>query len=1589
MPLTLDEMATTPKKRTLDEMALTPKPSFEEDKPFTDAGSLLSDETRNRMTNSVFYADLLGIDPAMAFDLHDALNKNYLGKEISPTAQPAKMFFDAFKQSLADKPAMMLRGVEVYTPGKAWGLDSALDRASTYLESLKDPVLEQKLNQVSRGKLWPIGENRRWWQVEKKYIPEVINAWSVNVGDQIPIMLSTLAGRLAGKVVGKQIGVVAGAAAALVTGGPDPSDVGTGPAVAAVTGEIVKHLGSAAPLVAMEAGGFVDAAEQYKIDPDITEHYAKYYGLGSGAIEYAQWLWVLGRYSKIAKPVQETILKQALSHIGGSIFEGVEEVSQEGLQNFLMRKAMVEMKSRHSDYAFEPSQITSDYKRVGAVASGIAFITGLPGTGMTMSQGRLTRVQQVKPETKKFLGEPSSQEITEAVKPAVTAPEIVAPEAVVGQPAAEPTVTAPAGIEAVVKPEAKVTEPPTEEELRNITRSKRTGLIKETEAEIAKNNAYQEMAGAQEYIAVRKQFGQIWVEPEVRTEVRDYIGTPGHEGYKAELAKQFTFDDSRRNVAMHWDEAAQELGVSGIDEVLEYVEMSLASEKGGIIESALTEAMKGDPSLEVASLKREALQRGLTPDDINDIIREWAKDNNVEVGQVEDQLVKISEAEYATGRQEILRRLEKEKGVSEREQAKRAKAAKTAEQVVKGEPTSDVLKKATAKAYETKQPVYVYPSALTAKGLWKISVTPPEKGEYTKVTPPAAGEIRGKVEKGYAGLTPEQEAKAKKLRHDIHAVAAVKGLSGKAFKELKRTVTKSGQAKSTLRMSMDELQALLKKVKSARPKRVGYQKVLTLRTERRIQTLKENLTSKGQMTEEAWKDILKRETGGREPKYIDAEHFINQEESREVLKRMHNVATLLKITNAYKDALSKDPEKLAYVNKLSSEVLAELRRDPWSWESMRWYAQQSQQRTGAPIYPVYKTMIDTLQENHRTEEAELKTIEAAVGEDSFAKITGDEDALQRVSDYIDSKGHLENKPEMPKDITEDEVKFARAIEKIWKGREIQSRLGKFFRWYEMDMPVAGEGAMADYERYKKEIQKAVQIYDTQGEEELVKYLETQDWGIIHSGYNAKELILRTIQLYPIAARTVGKGHIKISTAVEFQRQERNILQRLSSYMRQMDMLSSMSPLINTFIQLYEDNAQSFKDWNTVKANVELFLSELKQYTFEKNASVRLIKRLFAQSAQAILENSPSITLYNMVEGVAFGADKSIYFNPQNKPLTAEDQEFLETYVQQQRAMLEEYYFVNEKALPGLKGLNKWARKLSLTSRSDVFSRYHTFWAKINQVRRALQLSTLNAQVSAMKLKDYSKFEQEMAMGIWAEEGPDAMARFVAKLESDNIHGLYERSQRSPGEMGSGAIFTNLMNFPRMWSERIARNVYTLFDKEADFETQYRAAKTLLSAIVGGTVIGMGIGAITGRRRNPYNPFEIITWRFGGLSMASAQAVSDLWNVSLEIFSGDPITAKRAKSKWPTVFTALPAMFVPFYSQAIRAMEKMVGEKYIDRQALRWIGEQIDKDYHMRPDAYKFNKKGIIEAMQYIFIGRSTDVEETKKGKTTGTALGKD
>jgi hypothetical protein len=377
--------------------------------------------------------------------------------EPAPGAPPAKLqpfstFGEAVIQGLATKPAMALRGSTAFTPGQGLGIDQLSQKASTFLESLRRPEKQAELQRKAAGRLWPVEEGEKWYQISSQRIPEAVNAWAANIGDHIPLMLLTIGGKLLGKGAGKLAGSGVGALAGLATGGPDPTDIATVPVIATATEKIIEHLGGAAPLIAIEAGNFLDNAKQVGVPFDIAEKYARAYGVGSGAIEYAQVLWNLKAFKRLTAPVQKKILFRVLKEIGGNVFEGVEELSQEGLQNAMVGKAIDEAKARDPNFKAEKPDTWEGAGRSFALGAGISVITRGVGHASQVLRSKLT------PEQESDIDAAAEQVAqTEGERPPPV-PGEVAPE-VVPEIAPEIAPPAPEAVAPEVPPEVAETQP--------------------------------------------------------------------------------------------------------------------------------------------------------------------------------------------------------------------------------------------------------------------------------------------------------------------------------------------------------------------------------------------------------------------------------------------------------------------------------------------------------------------------------------------------------------------------------------------------------------------------------------------------------------------------------------------------------------------------------------------------------------------------------------------------------------------------------------------------------------------------------------------------------------------------------------------------------------------------------------------------------------------------------------------------------------------------------------------------------------------------------------------------------------------------
>ena len=830
----------------------------------------------------------------------------------------------------------------------------------------------------------------------------------------------------------------------------------------------------------------------------------------------------------------------------------------------------------------------------------------------------------------------------------------------------------------------------------------------------------------------------------------------------------------------------------------------------------------------------------------------------------------------------------------------------------------------------------------------------------------AKAELKGRAIKGM----PKEEIKeGNKLIKQIQVMVKDRGFTKKQFSDIKMT---HGGARSlsgkTKRMTIPQLKAVLKAVEAARPHRIGWKKVITPKTEKKIQSLKDNLIEKLQMTEETYQTVLKDVGIYKEPKYIDAKNFITEEKGKELIYRLIDESNILRVTEPLRIALEKNPEAKKIADDLDKRIKLEGKerlKDPHELNSMRKYIQIMEGMTDAPFFSIYQDLIDAHLENR----ADLNHLVSEF--DEYRDIIKSEEALKRVESWILAKSNLKGVPEVSKDITDEEVTLAKKIQGILKDYETKARTEKFLDNIEHpeDMP--------QYIQYRKEINKAKDIYESKGYDDLVEYMKTQEWGVIKNSYDPLQVVSSKIRLYKAKAITLGKTHIKVRKDIEYKEQDKNIIQRMLSYKRQMDNLSVMRLKIRAFVTLVDKNLDKFKDPNRIRTNIEVFFRELKGYDRPENWFDRGINRLYAQAMTTIIMGSPALSFRNLGQNFGLGHDKLILIDPRNKPLAKGNIDYLDTYVQQAEFMRVDWFMTGEKPLPGLKFLTDIIKKINLYPRSDIANRHWGFWGKINQVRMAFDKNvSLAKKIEGAKFSDMTLLEQKRALQILSKDGEEAMEEYVTRVYVDDTHFIYERAQRSPAEMGRvGRLLGNLMLFPRAYWEKLAQHSKKMTDKRAPFREQVRAFKVISSVLIGGMLVSAAYKKVTGRRKSPYDPLELLAYEPGGLAVSTIQAVSDIYTNMILASKGD----ERALAALTTAIPEALDMFIPFYNYALRGVEAMTDTKNIDKLALRKMRMLINKEYQVRGGAYELERNAM-EKWQYFLSGAGIDVAIKEREK---------
>jgi len=234
----------------------------------------------------------------------------------------------------------------------------------------------------------------------------------------------------------------------------------------------------------------------------------------------------------------------------------------------------------------------------------------------------------------------------------------------------------------------------------------------------------------------------------------------------------------------------------------------------------------------------------------------------------------------------------------------------------------------------------------------------------------------------------------------------------------------------------------------------------------------------------------------------------------------------------------------------------------------------------------------------------------------------------------------------------------------------------------------------------------------------------------------------------------------------------------------------------------------------------------------------------------------------------------------------------------------------------------------------------------------------------------------------AKDGPAAMARYIAKVHTDNTHFLYARERRSPAEQTKvGRLMWNLFLFRRAALEKAALQLRKAFERGTGFGAKRRAAWVFATLITSSALVGLLWRKITGQTYDSYSFINFLEINTGGLELAAVKNLEEVINNMLRAASGD----EGAIGKLTTSIPKSADYMIPFYDLGTRFVEATLDAKNLDRKALRKIRMMIDKEYKIREGAYHVDRS-LIEKLQYTFGGAGIDKQIGERKKTETETL---
>ena len=888
------------------------------------------------------------------------------------------------------------------------------------------------------------------------------------------------------------------------------------------------------------------------------------------------------------------------------------------------------------------------------------------------------------------------------------------------------------------------------------------------------------------------------------------------------------------------------------------------------------------------------------------------------------------------------------------------------------------------------------------------------------------------------------------LRGEIGRIAEYKGLRrGKQWSKLIESWIEQRKYPNDLRkMTIPQLETLLKKVVETRPVKIGKNPVITLDLEQRLESLREALIKEGAITEDIYYQEMSK-LGMAVDKYVDGRAFASQTDALKLIGRIQHIAVAGVQKKIIQDQkfLAANPGIKKVVDMLSTPAdLQGKTFNPSQFLNMNKFFEIIERNTDVPISQAWNLLIAKFREGNYANRLMRNKLEESVGRSKFTKIRGDKAALQRVEAYIMSRADLdamfaqyeltapenteslkaakEGLKDLASQATTDERSVANAIIEGFKTKEHQVRYERVRREILKNLDLLGSKSSetgsnpsrtyaesAGFKRivesfpdvkknneYRAQLQEAVGIWLAQGDAAMEFYLRDKSWGVIESGYTPQAASYAKIFLQTeIASQKTNTKNLHarmdsgLSAMETWMNQKEDIITRYEHYMKHR-LANTLEPIMTEMIGYYDQVQHRFTDPHVVARQIADSFLEI-QGRARMAPIVKMLTKLGGY-AFSVISLNPKLLVRNLHQPLAYPF-LEVYFDPRNRKTTMAENMYYDVNIDQFHD-IREWQFIDTPAIISTNkwmgkfanNVNRFVRAINYYGVTDTFNRKAVYWAAINKASRAmaeynktrnldnfikssglLELSVLE-RAEVLKAMTHDKFNYGTS-GIPSATGQQQAVQLIAKGLVEQTQFLYNRAERAPVEHGEiGRVVGNLMTFPRSYITRLWQIAARLTSTGGLPGERRAAAKTLIELTTGTILAGISFAWMTGEDRNPYDPRNIISYDFGGLTIGAWENVTNVMRAVFDASMGDEAAVDRAIRE----LSNTSKTFIPLYKQAIHVLESATDKQNIDRMALRKLRSHIDRTYQYDSKGYEM-EMNLAQKLVHALFGATVDGEK--------------